>query len=131
MTRISMSEYAQTASKNTTGEPSQFWVNRVVPPVLWMWPVPLAAGTLVFYGLRSIQDAGAYGNTMDIPPRFLPALTSGLAYYLALKTPGGDQRAAFLKGEYDRQFQLAAEEDRERAPFKLRPLASATRHARH
>jgi hypothetical protein len=58
---------------------------------------------------------------MDIPPRFLPALTTGLAYYLSLKIPEATERAVILKTEYDRQFQLASEEDRERAPFKLVP----------
>ena len=121
MTRLSMVDYVQLANKNQTGLPTQFFVQRVNPPVVYLWPIPAADGNLVFWGLRSIQDAGAYGNNMDIPPRFLPALTSGLAYYLALKTPGADSRAAFLKGEYDRQFELASEEDRERAPFKLVP----------
>lgn len=121
LTRISVVEYSQTANKNTPGPPTQFWVQRVVPPVMKIWPVPVEDGTLVFYGLRSIQDAGVYGNTVDVPTRFLPALTSGLAYFLALKTPGADARAAFIKGEYDRQFALAEEEDRERAPFKLVP----------
>lgn len=121
MTRISMVEWSQTANKNQPGQPTQFWVHRVVPPEVHLWPVPVDDGILAFYGLRVIEDAGVYTNNMDIPPRFLPALTTGLAYYLALKQPGGDARAAFLKGEYDRQFQLAADEDRERAPFKLVP----------
>jgi hypothetical protein len=121
MTRMSMVDYAQMANKNQPGEPTQFWVQRVVPPVVTIWPVPVSSGTFVFWGLRSIQDVGAYGNTMDLPQRFLPAMTSGLAYYLALKTPGAEQKAAFLKGEYDRQFTLAEEEDRERTPFKMVP----------
>jgi len=121
MTRISMVDYAQMANKNQTGQPTQFWVQRLIAPVAYIWPIPVDAGTFVFYGLRAIEDAGVYGNTMDIPTRFLPALTSGLAYHLALKTPGAEQKAAFLKGEYDRQFTLAEEEDRERAPFKMVP----------
>lgn len=121
MTRISMVDYAQFSNKNQTGLPTQFFVQRIVPAVAYIWPVPVSAGTFAFWGLRSIQDVGAYGNSMDIPSRFLPAMTSGLAYYLALKTPGAEDKAAFLKGEYDRQFMLASEEDRERAPFKLVP----------
>ena len=58
---------------------------------------------------------------MDVPPRFLPAMSTGLAYYLALKIGAPMDKIAMLKGEYDRQFELAAEEDRERAPFKLVP----------
>ena len=121
MTRMSVVDYAQMSNKNQPGPPTQFWVHRIVPPEVKLWPVPVDDGTFVFWGLRSIEDVGGYGNTMDMPARVLPALTSGLAYYLALKTPGADARAAFLKGEYDRQFTLAEEEDRERAPFKMVP----------
>jgi hypothetical protein len=122
MTRISVVQWAQTANKNTPGSPTQFWVNRVVPAVVNLWPVPTQAGTFVYWGIRSIEDVGAYGNNMDIPTRFLPALTTGLAYYLALKAgPDAAQTAVVLKTEYDRQFQLASEEDRDKTPFKLVP----------
>jgi len=121
MTRMSVVDYAQMANKNQPGEPTQFWVQRIAAPIAYIWPIPVDSGSFVFWGLRSIQDVGSYGNTMDVPARFLPAMTSGLAYYLALKTSGAEQKAAFLKGEYDRQFMLAEEEDRERTPFKLVP----------
>lgn len=120
MTRISVVEWSQTANKQYTGSPTQYWVHRTVPAVVKLWPIPSQAAEFVFFGLRSIQDVGDYSNTMDIPPRFLPAMTTGLAYYLSLK--GGDlNKTVALKQEYDRQFQLASEEDRERAPFKLVP----------
>jgi hypothetical protein len=121
MTRMSVVDWSQTANKNQPGSPTQFWVHRTAPAQVHIWPVPSEAGSLVYYGLRSIQDVGSYTNTMDIPPRFLPALTTGLAYYLSLKIPEATERAVILKTEYDRQFQLASEEDRERAPFKLVP----------
>jgi hypothetical protein len=71
--------------------------------------------------MRKIQDAGKYTNTMDVPGRFLPAMTAGLAYYLSIKTPGADSRIPVLQAEYERQFMLAAEEDRERASLFLLP----------
>jgi hypothetical protein len=61
---------------------------------------------------------------MDIPSRFFPALTAGLAYYLSLKTPGATERVPMLQTEYERQFSLAAEEDRERASLRLVPARS-------
>jgi len=108
-------------NKLTASLPSRFWINRTVPPVMTLWPVPVEAGTLVYYKLRRMQDTGAYTNTMDIPLRFLPAMTSGLAYYLAIKTVGADNRIPILQAEYERQFRLAAEEDRERASLMLLP----------
>ena len=122
LTRIDMVNWSQMANKNNPGYPTQYWVNRVVPAEVHLWPVPSdSTGQFVFYGIRSIQDVGAYSNTMDIPPRFLPALTSGLAYFLSIKTPGAEARIPLLKAEYDRQYEMAADEDRERAPFKLTP----------
>jgi hypothetical protein len=121
MTRMSMVDWSQTANKTLTGAPTRFWVQRVDPPKVTLWPVPVVDGTLVYYGLRSIEDAGAYTGNMDVPPRFIPALTTGLAYQLALKQPNAGDRLVILKQEYDRQFTLASEEDRERTPFRLVP----------
>ena len=45
LTRIGMNEWAGIANKNQTGQPSRYWVNRIDPPVVWLWPVPVDAGT--------------------------------------------------------------------------------------
>jgi hypothetical protein len=69
-----------------------------------------------------MQDAGDGVNTQDIPYLFLPALVAGLAYYLSMKLPGMDlQRATALKAVYDEQFDLAAQENREKAPLRVVP----------
>lgn len=127
MTRMSVKEWAQTANKNTTSLPSRYWINRTVPPVMTIWPVPTEDGTLVYWKLRRIEDAGNYTNNMDVPTRFLPAMVSGLAYYLAIKTQGADQRIPILQAEYERQFKLASDEDRERASLFLLPGWGRTR----
>jgi len=122
MTRISVSQWANTANKNQTGDPSLYWVNRLLTgPVVTIWPVPTDAGTLVYWKVRRIEDTGSYTNTMDIPPRFLPALTTGLAYYLAMKSPNAVERLPLIQQEYNRQFDLASQEDREKAPLRLIP----------
>lgn len=125
MTRLGGSEWASMANKNQPGTPSQFYVHRTYPPQLRLWPVPVEDGTFVAWGLRTIEDAGDYTNTMDTPPRFQPALISGLAYYLAMKTPAAMPRVPMLQAEYERQFTLAAEEDRDRSSFKLVPDVSS------
>jgi hypothetical protein len=68
-----------------------------------------------------MQDAGNGTNTADVPFRFLPALVAGLAYYLALKLPNGMERLQMLKQQYDEAWQLAADEDREKAAIRLVP----------
>jgi len=72
--------------------------------------------------LRRIQDDGTGVNTQDIPFRFLNCMVAGLAYYLSMKLPNvAPDRIAALKTDYEQQFQLAAEEDREKAPVRFVP----------
>jgi len=88
-----------------------------------VWPTPDSATTyqFVYWRLRRIQDSGTGVKTMDIPFRFLPCLTAGLAYYLALKVPGAMDRLGILKQQYDEAWELAASEDREKAADRLVP----------
>jgi hypothetical protein len=71
--------------------------------------------------MKRIQDAGNGVNTMDMPFRFVPCMVAGLAYYLALKVPGGAERLGILKQQYDEAWQLAADEDREKAAIRFVP----------
>jgi hypothetical protein len=123
MTRISVREWAHIANKNTTSPPTEFWIHRTNTPTFNFWPKANAAGTIVYWAMRHLEDAGDYTNTMDIPPRFLPALTAGLAYYLAMKA-GDMERIPLLKADYNEQWTFATEEDRERASLKLVPRIS-------
>lgn len=78
--------------------------------------------TFVYWRLRRIQDAGTGVNIQDIPFRFIPCMVAGLAYYIAMKQPEIDpNRVAGLRSVYNEQFQLAADEDREKAPVRFVP----------
>ena len=94
-------------------------------PSINVWPTPNAGGGYVFvyYRLRRIQDAGTGGTfEQDIPFRLVPAMVAGLAYYIAMKKPEvAPDRIAMLKADYEQQYQLAAEEDREKAPVRFVP----------
>ena len=124
LTRISVSTYSSIPNKLTQGRPVQIYIDRqATQPTINLWPVPDTAQTytLVYWRLRRIQDAGSGVNTMDVPFRFLNCLTAGLAYYIALKVPGGLERIGLLKQQYDEAWELAATEDREKATFQLVP----------
>lgn len=89
-----------------------------------VWPTPNPGQTyqFVYWRLRRMQDAANSGvKGFDVPFRFLPCLTAGLAYYLALKIPGADVRLPILKQQYDEAWQMAADEDREKAAIRLVP----------
>jgi hypothetical protein len=127
LNRISVSDYANIPTKATQGRPLQIYVNRQIQPTITLWPVPDSSTpyTLVYWYLRRIQDTGASAaNNADIPVRFLPALIAGLAYQIALKRPEASDRIQMLKSIYEEQFQVAATEDRDRAPDRFIPFIS-------
>ena len=134
ISRISVSTYAMIPNKNANGRPIQVWFQRktgatgptsvVQYPQIHIWPTPdnSQTYTFVYWRLRRIQDAGNGINGQDIPFRFLPCFVAGLAYYLSMKLPDVDPgRRAELKMDYEQQYQLAAEEDREKAPIRFVP----------
>ena len=94
-------------------------------PCINVWPTPNAPGdqyTCVYYRMRRIQDAGTGVFVQDIPFRFIPCMVAGLAFQLAAKLPGVDMnRLPMLKADYEEQFTLAAQEDRETAPIRFVP----------
>ena len=123
ITRISVSTYATIPNKLQQARPIQVWIERLNTPRITVWPVPDNSQPYVFvyWRLRRIQDAGGGVNTMDMPFRFLPCMVAGLAYYLALKVPGGADRLGILKQQYDEAWQLASDEDREKAAVRFVP----------
>jgi hypothetical protein len=94
-------------------------------PCLNVWPTPDGGGgpyTLVYWRMRRIQDAGTGVNVQDVPFRWIPVAVAGLSYYMSVKIQGTDPaRVLFLKQDYEEQFRLAAEEDREKAPIRFVP----------
>ena len=124
ITRISVSTYATIPNKLTQARPIQVWIERLqAAPRITVWPIPddSQTYTFVYWRLRRVDDAGTGVNTMDVPFRFLTCMVAGLAYYLALKVPGGLERLDVLKQQYDELWQLAADEDREKASVRFVP----------
>ena len=119
--RISRAEYLNISKKSTEGKPTQFYLERTITPTLYLYPTPDAADTFKYYGLTRIQDAGDYTNTAEVPFRFIPCMTAGLAYYIAIKK--SPERIQFLKAAYEEEFQRAAAEDSTRASIHLIPAA--------
>ena len=123
ITRISVSTYATIPNKLQQARPIQVWIERLETPRFTVWPVPDNSQTyqFIYWRMRRIDDAGGGVRTMDVPFRFLPCMVAGLAYYLALKIEGGAERLPVLKQQYDEAWQLAADEDREKASVRFVP----------
>lgn len=123
ITRISVSTYATIPNKLQQARPIQVWIERLNTPRITVWPVPDDSQpyTFVYWRMKRIQNAGEGVNTMDMPFRFIPCMVAGLAYYLALKVPGGTERLGVLKAQYDEAWDLASSEDREKAAVRFVP----------
>ena len=89
-----------------------------------LWPVPdnTTTYTISYFRLKGIDglSSGVGSTVTSVPPRFVPCLVAGMAYYLAMKK--NPQMAASLKQEYEFQFQLAAGEDEETASIRFVPF---------
>ena len=125
MTRISYEEYLKIPNKGQTGRPSQYAIKRFSDNVqLFMWSVPdVNTDKLKIEKIDYMQDVDKSAvQNADMPRRFLPALTTGLAYYMSLKRPGiTEARASFLKREYEERLGFAMTEDKERASLYITP----------
>ena len=118
--RISRDEYIAIPTKTTEGRVTQFFVDRQITPVLKVWPVPDNSTDVIVYDcLTRIDDADTHTNTADVPFRFYPCLSAGLAYYIALKR--APERVQMLKAVYEEEMRRAIDEDRDRASFQITP----------
>ena len=124
LTRIGRTEYLNIPDKSSTGRPNQLFLDRQTTPVVKLWPTPDSTYTyrLVANTIQRIDDASASAQDPEIPSRFMPCMASGLAYYIALKR--NPEKAAILKTQYEQDFKLAADEDRNRTSLHFVPTRS-------
>jgi|TARA_R100000388_G_scaffold80676_1_gene59365 hypothetical protein len=123
--RITPEEYLLIPNKTQTGRPTQYSIRRGRDnPTLSLWPIPENSTDVlkmeIFSELQDV-DKSAIQNA-DVPKRFLPCLTCGLAYYMAMKRPlVAENRIMMLKANYEELLARAMEEDRERASMHVVP----------
>ena len=109
LTKINRSTYQALSNKTSTGQPSQYYVQRFIDKVtitLYLTPGSSEAGnTINYYFVKRIQDVGDYTNATDVPYRFVPCMVSGLSFYLSQK----------FKPELSQQMKLYYEDELQRA----------------
>ena len=122
MSRVSRSEYINIPTKGTKARPNQYFLDKQNTPVLKIWPAPEnSTDILVFNKMVRMDDADKATNTMDLPFRFYPCFVAGLAYYLSMKR--NPQLTQQLKIIYEEEFRRAADEDEDRASFRITPYS--------
>ena len=113
LTKINRSQYQALSNKTATGQPTQYFVQRLIDRItitLYLTPGSDQAGKLLnYYYVKRIQDVGDYTNATDVPYRFVPCMASGLAFYLAQKFK--PQMVQQMKLLYEDELQRALEED--------------------
>lgn len=124
MTRISMQEYEELPTKTAQGRPTSYAIHRLRDAaVMYLWRAPEnSTDVLRYQRIRRFETNVASADDPDVPYRFLPAMIFGLAYYMGLNRPNVDQaKRAEIKTEYESLLTRAMDEDRDRAPLRLRP----------
>tara|TARA_R110002020_G_scaffold136973_1_gene305647 strand:- start:612 stop:1301 length:690 start_codon:yes stop_codon:yes gene_type:complete len=121
LTKISRSEYAALPNKGSTGQPSQYYIDRQTTPTITLYQTPDASTyTYVkYYILKRIEDVGSYTNTADVVFRFIPCMCAGLAYYLSMKV--NPQMTQQNKLIYEDELSRALNEDGQRTSVYVTP----------
>ena len=120
MTRISRDTFINLPNKTSTSRPTQYFLDRQITPNLKLYPTPENSTDVIVYdALTRMQDADTQVNTLEIPFRFIPCLTAGLAYYIAMKR--APDIIQLLKTVYEEEFERAMAEDRDRSAFNVTP----------
>ncbi len=119
---LSRTEYDTLSNKQTPGQPSQFWFNRLISPTITLYPVPDSSGPYVlnYHSCVQMQDANlAGGETPDIPYRFLDAFIAGLAHRLSRSySPDLEDKR---KADAKEAWTVMAEQDTENVSLSLAP----------
>ena len=121
---ISRNTYLNYTVKTSGGRPTQYYFEKTINPTLYLYPAADAAYTVVYYAMLRMKDSGEYINNNEVPFSFLPCLTAGLAYYIALKY--APERTQILKVLYEEEFQRAADTNRGNVPSHFVPYIGIT-----
>jgi len=123
MDRDGYERWAEIPTKSQTGRPTRYWWDRRRESnILNLWPLPDQSYTIVLTIQKNAEDTLRAFDNIDVPRRFLPAVTFGIAYWIGLRRGArvDQNRLALLKAEYEAQLKAAMREDRERGPFLVR-----------
>ncbi len=119
---ISQTEYAALSNKFVQAPPTQFWFDRLISPTITFYQVPDGGGpyTVFYYRVRQIQDATLpNGFQMEVPYRWLDAMTAGLAHRLAAVF--APQLEQIRKADAEEAWRIAATQDVENTPMFIAP----------
>ena len=128
LTRISYEEYLQIPNKGQTGRATQYTIKRDRDnPTIFIWPIPEnSTDKLKVEKISELTDINKSATqNADVPKRFLPCLSAGLAFYMSMKRANvPPQKITFLKQNYEELLNRALMEDSEKASLYILPRIS-------
>jgi hypothetical protein len=118
---ISRSEYASYPNPNQQGAVTVYWFDKLLAPTITFYLTPDGTNATVnYYRVRQLQDSPLRGGVQpEVPFYFLEAYALGLAQRLAMIW--NPPAAAGLKTLADEAFEIAANQNTERAAFYVSP----------
>jgi hypothetical protein len=115
---ISRSDYAAIANKNMPGFPTSVWIDRLLQPVAYLWPVPnfdIVGGLRYYVQKRSMDSNTANGEQVQMPFEAYDAYVWCLAERLAfIYAP---ERLAMIAPRAQKAYQRMLQATTENTPL--------------
>jgi len=122
--------YVAQSNKIFPGRPSNYWFQRnIKKPVINLWPAPFTAAEqaqLIIWRHRHIMDTENLQQEVEVPQRWLQAITDVLAAKMAAETPEVDANLIpMLDQKAVISLQKAWDGDGDGSPTYIQPAISA------
>ena len=126
MGSLNRDTYVAQSNKVFLGRPLTYWFQRDLPqPVMNLWPSPNLAAEhqqLIVWRHRHIMDTQNLQQDVEVPQRWLEAITSGLSARVAAETPSVDPALiGVLEQKWMMARQAAWDGDNDGSPTFINP----------
>jgi hypothetical protein len=128
LNRINRDDYTNLPNKQSTGTPTQFWLDRQLTPRMWVWPMPENADTalIAVWRQRDVQDVGALTNTLEVPVRWYETIIWLLAQRFCYELPEIDPKRIEMITMMAQQMDMeSGSEEYDNSPVYLAPNIGA------
>ena len=127
--RLNQDDYTNLPNKTFQGRPLQFWLDRqLAAPVARLWPTPdqqAQFAQFVAWRQRHIMDVGSLTETIELPQRWVDAITWELANRLCFEIKEVDiAMADRIAPRAAEAMSMAFMEERDNSPFMMAPNIS-------
>ena len=124
---LNRDQYANQSNKIFPGRPNSYWFQRDLPmPVLNLWPAPNEAAevaVLVCWRHRHVMDVGTLAQSIEVPQRWLEAVTAQLAVQVGRETPEADPARMQINENWaPLAMQKARDGDNDGSPSFYQPM---------